>query len=371
MKPTPTNAKLSGTRLCVLAAALVGLSGATFAQSSVTVFSLIDLNLSQYSSGSKANAGTLRVMNDGTVNGLNGSRLGFRGTEDLGGGLRAGFLMEQGVLVDTGNLGQGGRAYGRQVFVSLSKTGAGEVRLGRQYILSDSVVGQGNPFGNALVNNPTTSVTNMGRNLPMFLNAPRADNAITYQSPNWGGFGLGAMVAAGEAGSDRFHGMRATYGGGPLYVGVVYEFNKSRSTGDTTNKSLSVSANYNLGFVKLVGGLQRNSDLTTTSGNGAAVGVSNLIVTGATSFTLKDLNGLTVGAEVPVGGATVLGINYTRVDYKGTTGASNDLGKFAFTARYGFSKNTFLYGGLSQATGGLKEYISQVRVVQAGMRTAF
>jgi general bacterial porin, GBP family len=363
MKFTPTTA--------ALAAALAVVSVSASAQSSVTIFALLDLNASQYNSGSKANAGTLRVLNDGTTNGLNGSRLGFRGTEDLGGGLRAGFLMEQGVIADTGNLGQGGRGYGRQVFLSLSKDGAGELRLGRQYILSDSVVGQGNPFSNALVNNPTTSVTNMGRNLPMFLNAPRADNVVQYQSPSLGGVVLAGQVGAGEGGFDRFHGLRAVYAGGPLYVGVVYEFGKSRSTGQKNNKSLSASANYNLGFMKLEAGLQRNSDLATGSGNGAAVGVSNLIVTGPTSFTLKGLNGLTLGAEIPVSSAATLGVNYTRMDYKGTNGGSSNLGKFAFSARYALSKNTFLYSGLSVATGELKEYISQKRVMQAGMRTAF
>jgi general bacterial porin, GBP family len=353
------------------ASALLAFASAACAQSSVTVYALIDLNLTQYNSGSKANAGTLRFMNDGTTNGLNGSRLGFRGTEDLGRGLRAGFLMEQGVIADTGNLGQGGRGFGRQIFVSLSKDGAGELRLGRQYVLSDSVVANGNPFSNALVNNPTTSVTNMGRNLPLFLNAPRADNAVQYQSPSLGGVVLAVQIAPGEATNDRFHGLRAVYAAGPLYVGATYEFGKSRSTGDTNNKSISASVSYNFGFMKFEGGLQRNSDLALGSGNGAAVGVSNLIVTGPTSFTLKDSNGLTVGGEIPLGGATTLGLNYVRMNYSGTNGASTDLGKIALSARYALSKNTFLYSGLYVATGELKDYISQARVVQAGMRTAF
>lgn len=353
------------------AAALTAISGAACAQSSVTAYVLIDLNLSRYDSGSKANAGTLNKMNDGTTNGLNGSRLGFRGVEDMGGGLKAGFLLEEGVIADTGALGQGGRGFGRQAFVSLTRDGAGEVRLGRQYILSDSVVGQGNPFGNALTHNPTTSVTNMGKNLPMFLNAPRADNVVQYQSPNFGPVNLAVQVAPGEGTADRFHGVRAVVASGPVYVGVSYEWNKSRSTGDNTNKSLSASANYNFGGFKLLGGIQRNSDLTTTSGNGAAVGVSSLVVTGDTTFTLKDVNGWTLGTEVPIGALT-LSANYTRMSYEAATGgASSNLGKVAIGARYGLSKNTFLYTSASTATGALKEYISEMRVLQAGIRTAF
>lgn len=358
-----------------IAAACAALSSTAFAQSSVTAYALIDLNLTQYASGSVANAGTLRVMNDGTTNGLNGSRLGFRGTEDLGGGLRAGFNIEQGLAADSGALLQGGRGWGRQAFLFLSSAGAGELRLGRQYILSDSLVGQGNPFSNALVNNPTTSVTNMGRNLPLFLNAPRADNVVQYQTPSFGGVQLAAQVAPGEGSFDRFHGLRAQYAGGPMYVGVSYEFGKSRSTGATTNKSLSASFNYNFGFFKLEAGLQRNSDLATGSGNGAAVGVSNLVLStnasGAATFTIKDINGLTIGGEIPVGNAVTLGVNYVKVDYKGTNGGSSDLGKLAFSARYALSKNSFLYGGAYQATGALKDYISQKTSFQAGMRTAF
>jgi general bacterial porin, GBP family len=325
-----------------LAAVCAVVCSAASAQSSVTAFVLIDLNLSQYSSGSKANAGTLRAMNDGTVNGLNGSRLGFRGSEDLG----------------TGNLAQGGRGWGRQAYLSLSSS-AGELRLGRQYVLSDSVVGQGNPFGNALVNNPTTSVTNMGRNLPLFLNAPRADNVVQYQSPSFGGFALAAQIAPGEGNNDRFHGLRAVYTSGAFYVGSSYEWNVSR-----------VSAAYNFGSFKLLGGIQQNSDLATGSGNGAASGVSNLVLTGPTNLTIKDTSGWTVGAEVPFG-LTTLGVNYVRMSYDGTSGASSDLGKLALSARHALSKSTFLYGGVYSATGALKDHISQKRVLQAGVRTSF
>lgn len=351
-------------------AALLTLAGAASAQSSVNLFGMIDLNLTNAKAGSAAGGQSLTSMNDGTLNGLNGSRWGIRVSEDLGGGLKAGALLESGILADNGTAAQGGRAFGRQIFVSLASDAAGELRLGRQYILSDSVVGQGNPFGNALVNNPTTSVTNMGRNLPVFLNAPRADNTVQYQTPNLSGFTGALQWAPGEGVSDRFYGARMVYAAAPLYVGLAYEWNKPRAGGDNTNKSLSLSANYNFGSFKLLGGLQRNRDLTTTSGNGAAVGVSNLIVTGATTFTMNQNDGVTVGVEVPLG-QTTLGANYTRATYKNAAGNEADLGKLALAARYGLSKNTFLYTGISIATGDLKEHISQKRVVQLGMRTAF
>lgn len=356
-------------KLSLIAALLIAAASAQ-AQSNVTLFGLVDLNLSRYSPGSRSSGAGLTAMNDGHTNGLNGSRWGIRANEDLGGGLKAAVVIESGVLADTGNLGQGGRGFGRQAFIGLGTAAMGKVRLGRQYILSDSVVGQGNPFGNALVNNPTTGVTNVGRALPMWLNAPRADNTIQYQTPSWGGMTLAGQWAPGENTADRFHGARITYAGGGSFVGVAYEWNKARIGGADTNKSLTVTANHNFGAVKLLGGFQRNRDLALNSGNGAAVGVSNLVVTGPRTFTMDRLDGYTLGVEVPVG-LTTLGANYTRMKYANAAGAGASLGKAALGARYALSKNTFLYAGASLATGELKEYISQKRVLQAGLRMAF
>lgn len=334
--------------------------------------------MSHYNAGSRSrpdglgSAGNVWRMIDGTTNGLNGSRIGFRGVEDLGGGLKGGFVLEMGVLADTGALGQGGSGFGRQGFVYLSHATLGEVRLGRQYILEDAVMSYTNPFGNALVDNPSTSVTNRGRNIPLWLNAPRADNVAQYQTPSLGGFTVAGQIAPGEGTADRFHGLRLAYNAGPLNAGVSYEWNKPRAGGDDTNKSLTIGANYDFGFVKPMFGIQRNKNLTTTSGNGAAVGLSNLVVaTNTTTLTLKNLDGNTVGAEVPVGNAVVLGASYTWMKYKGTTGQSLSLGKGSLVAGYGFSKNTFVYAGVSTSTGDLKNYIAEKSVTQVGMRTAF
>jgi predicted porin len=70
-------------------------------------------------------------------------------------------------------------------------------------------------------------------------------------------------------------------------------------------------------------------------------------------------------------GALTWGINYSGVKYESTGGADATLGKAAIAARYGLSKNTFLYAGVSTATGDLKNYIAENRVVQAGLRMAW
>lgn len=343
---------------------------ATHAQSSVTLYTLVDVNVSHYSAGSRSGADSVTAMNDGTTNGLNGSRWGVRTTEDLGGGLKAGALLESGINADSGTAAQGGRAFGRQAFVWLSSASVGEIRLGRQYIFEDSVMGLSNPFTNALTLNPGTGVTNAGKALPMWLNAPRADNVLQVQTINYSGFQAAAQIAPGENTADRFHGVKLSYSKGALNTALSYEWNRSRTSGDNVNKSLTLAANYNFGFVKVLGGVQRNRDLITTSVNGAFTG-NNLTVTGDTTFVMDRSDGSTIGVEVPVTTQVLLGANYTRVKYANAAGQDSNLGKAAFGARYAFSKNTFLYASMSQATGDLKDYISQKSVTQIGLRTAF
>ena len=351
-------------------ATLLAVAGTAHAQSNVTLYGLIDLAVDNYKAGSKVGDTSLWKLNDGVVNGFNGSRWGVRVNEDLGGGLKAVGVLEGGLSSDTGALGQGGLGFGRQAFVGLSSASAGEVRLGRQYILEDSVMGQSNPFGNAAVNNQGTGVTNAGKALPFWLNAPRANNVVQYQTPVMGGFYAAAQLAPGEGTADRFHGFKLAYGGGPLNVAMSYEWNKSRVTGDNVNKSLTVAANYNFGPVKLLGGIQRDSELTTTAGNGAFTGANLLVTDAAGAFTAAKIAGYTVGVEIPTG-AMAWGINYSGVKYESVAGQTATLGKAAFTGRYSLSKSTFLYAGFHMSTGDLKDYIAEQRVVQAGLRMAW
>ena len=340
------------------------------AKPTLTVFGLLDANISRYSAGSKSGATTDTKLQDGTVNGLNGSRWGLKASQDLGDGLTGGAHLEGGYSVANGDTGQGGKLAGRQVFLSLGSATAGELRVGRQYLLGDSVLGMNNPFGNALTLNPGSGVTNVGKSLPFFLNAPRVDYTLQYATPKFGGFQAAAQLAPGNGSTtDRFHGLRLQYGEGALNTALSYEWNKSRASGDQVNKALALSANYNFGAFKVLGGIQRNQDLATGSGNGAFTG-TNLAVAGDTSFTANQSDAVTVGVEMPVG-KWLLGTNYSKVDYEGATGATQGLGKFALGARYALADNMFLYTSASMALGDLKDYISEKSVVQAGMRIAF
>ena len=97
------------------------------AQSNVTVYGVVDAGL-VFERG--APTGNTSNVSSGVAS---GSRLGFKGTEDLGNGLSAGFVVESGFGIDTGASGQGGLTFGRQTFVSLSSNTLGTISAGRQY----------------------------------------------------------------------------------------------------------------------------------------------------------------------------------------------------------------------------------------------
>jgi predicted porin len=115
---------------------------AAFAQSSVTLYGIVDAGLG-YTSGQRVSQSSgaagkpvvyTNASNYGFASGTwSGDRWGFKGNEDLGGGLAAIFQLENGFNIGTGQLGQGGREFGRQAWMGLSSTKFGKVTLGRQY----------------------------------------------------------------------------------------------------------------------------------------------------------------------------------------------------------------------------------------------
>lgn len=150
----------------------------------VTLYGLLDTGVEHISNVGAGRSGLWRMpTNTGTAP----SRLGFRGSEDLGGGLRAVFTLEMGIAPDTGGLNQGGRAFGRQAFVGLS--GAfGTVSLGRQYTMTfwsglDADILGGNIFGTG--------------SLDAYLPNARTDNAIAYRG-TFSGLTLGGTYSLGR-----------------------------------------------------------------------------------------------------------------------------------------------------------------------------
>jgi GBP family porin len=369
----------------IAACAAFGVVNAASAQSSATVYGLLDLNYQYWRSGDNAplrGAGTHR-LEDGHRYGP-GSRLGFRATEDLGDGLKAGALIEMGYTADTGALAQGGRAFGRQAFLSVSATTLGELRLGRQYALHDETMVLNNPFGNTTLLNPGAPNTFAAGSVPLFVDTPRVDNMVHYLSPLFGGFRLQAAVAPGEGLVDRYQGVRASYGGGALSAAASYEWSKAHvgtagvsRPGDTVNEVLELGATYALGTVKLYGGYQRARDLTpgpagivTAPGATSGVGtqIAALALPGLTGAATRS-TGYTAGASADIGQATIAA-NYTRTKFGDNAGGSRTLGRVGTVGMYRFSKTTLVYAGIATHTGNLKDFINEKRSFRPGCARA-
>jgi predicted porin len=195
-------------------AALGAFAGVAHAQSSVTLYGIIDegFNVNTNSGGKH-----LYNLSSGV---LQGSRWGLRGTEDLGGGLKAIFVLENGFDVNTGKLGQGGLEFGRQAYVGLS-SGYGTVTLGRQY---DSVVDYvgpleaGDQWGGYIAAHPG--------DIDNFNNAYRTNNTIKFTSQNYNGLTFGGTYSfggiAGNVTGNQIWSLGVGYNNGPLVLGAGY-----------------------------------------------------------------------------------------------------------------------------------------------------
>jgi GBP family porin len=374
-------------RTLAIFTALGVFAGIASAQSSVTMYGLVDLNYQYMKSGSNSPLGGnhLHRLADGTTYGP-GSRLGFQAQEDLGDGLNATAVLEMGITADTGASANGGRAFGRQAYVSLASPRVGEVRLGRQYALHDEVMRLSNPFSNTTLLHPGAAANTFSTGaVPLFIDAPRIDNVVQYLTPTFNGLTLAASVAPGEGLVDRYQGVKGLYAKGPVNAAVSYEWSKARvgtagvsAAGDTVNKILMVGANYNFGTFRLFGGYQSGRNLTAGSsgiitGPAAAGGIgtqiASLALPGLTGPATR-LTGYTVAASVPIG-VTTLATNYTRSKYENAAGDSRTLARLAVVGSYAFSKTTIGYGGVAFHSGDLKDFMNEKTIFQLGLRRAF
>ncbi|RQQ08396.1 porin [Burkholderia stagnalis] len=193
-------------RTLIVAALSSVFATAAHAQSSVTLYGLLDAGITYTN-----NQGGHSAWQQSTGS-VNGSRWGLRGTEDLGGGLKAIFTLENGFGINNGTLKQNGREFGRQAFVGLAHNQFGSLTLGRQY---DSVVDYlgplsltGTQFGGTQFAHPFDN-DNLN-------NSFRINNSVKYQSANYNGLKFGASY--GFSNSTSFANNRA------YSVGVSYNF---------------------------------------------------------------------------------------------------------------------------------------------------
>ncbi|TDV02954.1 porin [Paraburkholderia caballeronis] len=214
----------------LMVAALSGVfATAAHAQSSVTLYGLIDAGITYTNN---QNGHSAWQEKSGT---LNGSRWGLRGAEDLGGGLKAIFTLENGFNIANGTSGQSSRMFGRQAFVGLSSTQYGAVTLGRQY---DSVVDYLAPLSNTGTQYGGTIAAHPYDN-DNLNNSVRFNNTIKYSSVNYAGFKFGGTYSfsnSSEFANNRAYSFGASYNWGPLAFAAGYlQLNNDVPAGGFTN----------------------------------------------------------------------------------------------------------------------------------------
>jgi GBP family porin len=381
----------------VVALAVLGaFTSVAFAQSSVTLYGRIDQNMTLQTPGNSATikGGSSKgkeamKINDGGVNGMGSSRIGMKGVEDLGSGLKAYFVLEAQVSADTGEAGSkstqtsSSSFFNREAYVALGSSSYGDVRLGRLETISREANRRVNDVSgeNELNIAESLDAYNAGGEAsdakqarPLFQNfGTRIDNAISYRSPVFGGLqgfvtvGLGenyklttlTPVAGGDTTSKdtygaEYRGLGAIYNLGPFNASVSYEeLAGAKIQGGSFNKTATVGANYDFGMAVLYLAYQNSSSVPFEALSGS---LSGGYKGGNFAAPTADHDAINVGVKVPVGNFTFK-VQYTEstIDGLTTSGvpANGELRqhKYGGIVSYAFSKRTSVYA-LATTRGG-------------------
>lgn len=301
----------------LIALAVAGLVAApAMAQSNVTIYGVADA----YFGFGSDNNNDISAINSG---GLAGSRIGFKGSEDLGNGLKAVFTLEQGYAIDTGAASPtvGDSVFSRQAWVGLQGS-FGTVSLGRQYAPGYFVADYDALLSSAISPQSKLSVL---KGMTITPNSPaRWDNSVKYT----GSFdavnvqaiysmGTTEAAASGVSDDDKY-GLSAGYANGPVSVGVIYH-----NVGYTSKDQSEwlIGASYDFGMAKVAGSYQAASNIGGTAN--------------------ADSKLWNLGVIVPVGGGNVH-LAYAKRDDDGT---SVDPFSYTLAYTYPFSKRTTAYAG--------------------------
>lgn len=287
-------------------------AGAAHAQSSVTLYGLIDT----YVEFASINGNSVNKLSAG---GLNGSRWGMRGSEDLGGGLKGIFVLESGFNGDTGSIGQGGRLFGRTAFVGL-EGGWGSFKAGRQYAPIFYTQAATDIDGYTTFSVPGNSYGQDGETL-------RQDNQIRYETPKFGGFQGMVSFAFGEtpgnSSQNRRFGLHATWDIGPVTLAGGYH---DRGIDTATQDSFAA---YTLGGKAKFGAFG-------VAGNWSQFKLDNKVAVD------NKWDQWSIGADWTMGAFTILG-QYGQTKNKTSGSGSPKEDSWMFGGDYVLSKRTKVY----------------------------
>lgn len=289
----------------LIALAAVAVSGAAMAQSSVTLYGIADVVIHK-------DKGESAKMSSG---GVSTSRWGIKGSEDLGGGLKANFNFEQGLNLTDGSLR--GDGFNRQAFVGFSG-GFGEVKLGKMWNAYDDVAGATSPLFDA----GALTTNAIAPSYALYNGNPQ--QGVYYATPAFGGFS-GAISTSFKADQEiatipledvRVTAFHAKYEGGPVFVALAYQ--QEKAAGLEAVKFTRVLGSYDFGAAKLLASYGQVKDVS------------------------KDF---TLGVDVPLSSALVLSAGMTRVDIDGEDGNPT---RFGMAVNYALSKRTSVYTGFNK-----------------------
>ena len=321
------------------AVAVLGAFAGSALAADVTFYGLVDLGLG-YShvddNGSKSDSWGMESGQD------SGSRIGFKGTEQISDGLTVGFQLETQFSADTG---VNKDAFFHRISRLYVQTDFGEIGMGR-YGMLDSTTGPYSLAGSAM--HATTGVAGAGSTGIIFLGQDdRRDNAITYKSPKFGGFQVQAQFA-GEStdeyssDSERYYALGATYDVGAFHSALVVSSHDYKAGSTYENKELddglvvTAGASYDFGVTKaFLAGQYFDNDKHTYLDE--------------TKGYVKGY-GVTVGAKTPVlGGVLTTQVGYGDAEDIENSDATYKAWNVAALYHYGLSKRTTVYGAVGYA----------------------
>lgn len=299
----------------LIALAVLGASGFAMAQSSVTLYGVADVGVGKIKSGTN-DANNKAQFTSGSLMNNGASRIGLRGVEDLGGGLKVGFQFETGIDMDDGaTVASGGQFWGRRAQLSLGGNW-GSVILGRQLTPSNLVTGTYELTGDAGYSALSNTYGYAGIE-------SRASSAFAYATPNWGGFSGAVAFVSKNDDTNRSNknawDLGLMYNNGPIAAGVSANKVGDRKTG------YQVGGKYSFGSFSLAASYNSASDDARRVRRGASLGV---------------------GANF---GAFGLAVDVVRDTKNEQTGKKYTNG--VVEGKYALSKRTFVYGAYLRLDG--------------------
>jgi predicted porin len=314
-------------------AALATVATAAQAQSSVTVYGIVDSGFLRSDGGAAANE-----KSSITGGGLSSSRWGLRGSEDLGGGLSANFTLESAITVDDGT----STGFTRTATVGLKNATYGAIDLGRMNRIDYDAIISIDPFGAANIGG-AVNVAYITSGIAG-AKAGRVSDSVRYVSPTFAGLTISLQRSAGEVAGNNAAGsqeaFKVDYVNGKFTATAVQNTQNHGTTGATLDRVKIYGATYNFGVAKVLGGVLERE----------VVGQTN------------DIKSRYLGVIVPVGSSVNLIAQYTKVKNAASDGTTttltaaaptvttgNDADVYALGATYAFSKRTTGYAIYAQS----------------------